>query len=450
MQTTSSTSLASSSGSEITDLTEHHEEELHTTQKETITARRNTLTKAMSNAFSRTLTRMRSRGALNEANGAEGGLVIGVAVHETETEEVVHGDGAGTSRGAETNESTSAQAAEGDDVRPPSTKRASISMRTAEVSVVASSAKTESRSRSGSVNKLRSVLPLRSQSSTSESKPAPASVPATSPTPVVEESPKVEVTDPEGKADEGAKKAKLGRRLSSLAKSFSQTLRRKKSEEKTKEKEKIASKGKSDASLASATTSSTSAENEPPSPQPAPPVPALPEAATVPLPPSPASKPAQLLKKTSSSLLSPDMIPLPASPLTASFSPSVQTPMRIEIDNRTGDKASLKSNATTVPGSPDDSASNSVPILEKLDGVLEEAKEVMASTENLQQFDSGAATTQGPPEGEVEAPGVSKRVEPSEASITTIEERPSSEHPEDMQQTDNTGKNDNQAISSSF
>lgn len=427
LQTVSSTSSATSTDSEHTDLTEHHEEDLHTTQKETITARRNTLTKAMSNAFSRTLTRMRSRGALNEANNSEGTLVIGVAVHETETEEAAHEDEPGLSEGAEATASTSDRTGEGEEGRFASIKRASISMRTAEVSVVApASTKSESRSRSGSVNKLRSVLPLRSQNSTSESRPMPA--PASGPpTPAMEESPKLEVTDAEGKIDDSAKKAKIGRRLSSLAKSFSQTLRRKKSDERTKERGTITNKGMFDAPLATATGSSSSVEKDLPSPTPVPPVPVPSDAVTEPLPPSPSSKPAALVKKVSSSLLAPDMVALPASPVASSFS-STRSPMRIDTDNRS-DKAS----ATASPASPNESFSNSIPILEKLDGVLEVAKEVMASNEDLQSTaPEGTATQRLVSDG---SSYISKQ-----NTISIIEERPSAEEPETTKEASGTGK----------
>ena len=387
---------------------------------------------------------MRSRGAINDVNGdgTDGTLVIGVAVHETETEEKMpehDGQLADASAGNGTNvlDQDSAQASAGDDVPPPSAKRLSISMRTEVTAVASASAKTESRSRSGSVNKLRAKLPLRSQPSVPDAKAAtaPASQPATT-----DEGEKADTPPAEVKNEDEKKMTKLNRRLSSLAKSFSQTLRRRKSGEKSKEKENSTKETKSDPSLAT-TTSSTSAEGEPPSPHQVPPVPALPDAATVPLPPSPGSTRTTLVKKTSSGLLSPDMVPLPASPIASAFPPSVQAsaPMKIEMDGRAGDKASVRSNATTQPASPDESESASVPILERLEDVKkdEAPKDEGAGTDaRLSDLKDGVKPVEPQksgvlPESADPTPAISSTSSPI---LDTVTERPSAEVSTDSHQ----------------
>ncbi|THG98724.1 hypothetical protein EW145_g7378 [Phellinidium pouzarii] len=151
---TISTSSLTSTSSISSAPARHDAEENLTTQKETIVARRNTLTKAVSSAFAKTLTRMRSRGALDELAARDEALIIGIAVHEATTEIQLNSSGKeGTVN------------ADADEVRPPKSTEnvvidanASIS---AEVKAVAASSthkvETAPRSRSGSIIRLRSM-----------------------------------------------------------------------------------------------------------------------------------------------------------------------------------------------------------------------------------------------------------------------------------------------------
>jgi len=81
LQSGSASSLTSEEESEV----DHAAEENHVTQKQTIIGRRNTISKAVGSVFSRTLPRMRSMHALTDI--AQDGLVIGVNVQESTTEE---------------------------------------------------------------------------------------------------------------------------------------------------------------------------------------------------------------------------------------------------------------------------------------------------------------------------------------------------------------------------
>ncbi|OCB85803.1 hypothetical protein A7U60_g7155 [Sanghuangporus baumii] len=260
----------------------HHEEENHTTQKETIARRRNTLTKAMSSALSRTLTRMRSRGAINEILPVDEALVIGVAVHEATTEETTtvdtsgHGGGSpgeeeqrkgarvGTVDGEDqTNSDSKAELGNGESPAPvteagPSSRRMSITFSAA---VSAGTPKTEvTRSRSGSISKLRGKLPLRSQNHTA----APSTDVKQAGTGTTDDSGATSGAE-EGAEKEGGKgpsviaSAKSSRRISYIAKVLAQRLRRRKSDEegekdkgkgsgggeKEKETERKKGKGKS-------------------------------------------------------------------------------------------------------------------------------------------------------------------------------------------------------------
>ncbi|KAI5122324.1 hypothetical protein M0805_002491 [Coniferiporia weirii] len=140
---TISTASLTSTSSFSSAAARHHEEENLTTQKETIVARRNTLTKAVSSAFAKTLTRMRSRGALDELCARDEALVIGVAVHEAMTEvderqvDEELGGAPSSSKGVE---GVGAGANTSISIASASTSKAEAS-----------------RSRSGSINRLRNI-----------------------------------------------------------------------------------------------------------------------------------------------------------------------------------------------------------------------------------------------------------------------------------------------------
>ncbi|KAL5504602.1 hypothetical protein ACEPAH_7265 [Sanghuangporus vaninii] len=281
-RTSTISSFSTATSSFASNHVRHHEEENHTTQKETIAGRRNTLTKAMSSALSRTLTRMRSRGAINEILPDAEALVIGVAVHEATTEETTtidtsgHGGGSpgeeeqqkgarvgSVGGGDQTNSESKAEVSNGESPSPateagPSGRRMSITFSAA---VSAGAPKTEvTRSRSGSINKLRGKLPLRSQNRTA------------GPSTDVKQAGTGTTDDPGAVsgAEEGAEKeggkgpsaiagAKSSRRISYIAKVLAQRFRGRKSDEecekdkgkgsgggeKEKEKERKKGKGKS-------------------------------------------------------------------------------------------------------------------------------------------------------------------------------------------------------------
>ncbi|KAL5483263.1 hypothetical protein ACEPAI_8493 [Sanghuangporus weigelae] len=295
-RTSTISSLSTATSSFTSNHARHREEENHTTQKETIVGRRNTLTKAMSSALSRTLTRMRSRGAINEILPDDEALVIGVAVHEATTEESTtidtsdHGGGSlgqgerqkgagvGTVNGGDqTNSELKAEVGNGEALAPapateagPSSRRMSITFSAA---VSAGTPKTDvTRSRSGSINKLRGKLPLRSQNHTA----APSTGIKQADTSTKGDSGAASGAE-EGAEKEGGKgpgviaSAKSSRRISYIAKVFAQRLRGRKSDEegekdkgkgagggdKEKEKERKKGKGKNGSDQSSTSGSSS-------------------------------------------------------------------------------------------------------------------------------------------------------------------------------------------------
>ncbi|KAL5521334.1 hypothetical protein ACEPAG_9258 [Sanghuangporus baumii] len=294
-RTSTISSLSTATSSFTSNHARHHEEENHTTQKETIIGRRNTLTKAMSSALSRTLTRMRSRGAINEIVPDDEALVIGVAVHEATTEESTtiditdHGGGSprqgerqkgagvGTVDGGnQTNSESKAEVGNRETPAPateagPSGRRMSITFSAA---VSAGTPKTEvTRSRSGSINKLRGKLPLRSQNHTA----APSTDVKQAGTGTTGDSGAASGAE-EGAEKEGGKgpgviaSSKPSRRISYIAKVLTQRLRGRKSDEEgekdkgkgaggDKEKEKERKKGKGKSGSDQSSTSGTGSQS---------------------------------------------------------------------------------------------------------------------------------------------------------------------------------------------
>lgn len=196
------------------------EEIHHTTQKETIVGRRNTLTKAVSSAFAKTLTRIRSRGALNEMDPAGTGssVVIGVVLEATTTVKTANAEICLDEVGVNDIQTTD----------PAPSRRMSMHVTTTEISTVAPAVVSTSRSRSGSIIKLRSK-----RSQTSENK---SSNPQASSGVQTAEGANNTYANPGGNtstdmlavpaSDSKASGQKQPLKLSKLAKTFAQKLRR--------------------------------------------------------------------------------------------------------------------------------------------------------------------------------------------------------------------------------
>lgn len=196
------------------------EEIHHTTQKETIVGRRNTLTKAVSSAFAKTLTRIRSRGALNEMDPAGTGssVVIGVVLEATTTVKTANTEICLDEVGVNDIQTTD----------PAPSRRMSMHVTTTEITTVAPAVVSTSRSRSGSIIKLRSK-----RSQTSENK---SSNPQASSGVQTAEGANNTYANPGGNtstdmlavpaSDSKASGQKQPLKLSKLAKTFAQKLRR--------------------------------------------------------------------------------------------------------------------------------------------------------------------------------------------------------------------------------
>lgn len=314
------------------------EEIHHTTQKETIVGRRNTLTKAVSSAFAKTLTRIRSRGALNEMDPADTGssVIIGVVHEATTTVKAAEADMI-----AENESGVAPDSGMQADLAP--SRRMSMTI-TAEISAAAPIS--TSRSRSGSIIKLRSKRSQTNDVKTSQpqlpSEPMPGDNSGSGDNAGLDTLFVPAVAAADSSNTKGLSQ-KQSRRLSQLAKTLAQKLRRSLSSDNStmlaslvKDKEKEKGKGTAEQKVSKAQPTiaaedSLSKRQKPPPPL-TPPLPSVrvdeavsasksptvEVAAGIPLPPSPSftSYPPPF-SPAFPGVISAAMIPLPPSPVTS-------------------------------------------------------------------------------------------------------------------------------------